>query len=165
MVKFHAHRPPCTCFALIASGAAKCKSCGFADRGPKGGAQCYLTVTAESDAESRLKFESRSSARLMMNSPPGNLKAIIAGCRRSCWCPWPQLPRQRLQRPRVAIETPPGPSSLPRPGLRGWPEGIHRAGLYARVSTDDQQTLPLKLTAMRDYVAKRGWTIALEVQD
>ena len=39
------------------------------------------------------------------------------------------------------------------------------AGLYARVSTHDQQTLPLQLTAMRDYVATRGWKIALEVQD
>lgn len=40
-----------------------------------------------------------------------------------------------------------------------------RAGLYARVSTHDQQTLPLQLTAMRDYVAKRGWKAVLEVQD
>jgi putative DNA-invertase from lambdoid prophage Rac len=40
-----------------------------------------------------------------------------------------------------------------------------RAGLYARVSTHDQQTLPMQLSAMRDYVAKRGWKIALEVQD
>jgi putative DNA-invertase from lambdoid prophage Rac len=40
-----------------------------------------------------------------------------------------------------------------------------RAGLYARVSTHDQQTLPLQLSAMRDYVSKRGWKIALEVQD
>jgi putative DNA-invertase from lambdoid prophage Rac len=40
-----------------------------------------------------------------------------------------------------------------------------RARLYARVSTHDQQTLPLQLSAMRDYVSKRGWKIALEVQD
>ncbi len=40
-----------------------------------------------------------------------------------------------------------------------------RAGLCARVSTHDQQTLPMQLSAMRDYVAKRGWKIALEVQD
>jgi putative DNA-invertase from lambdoid prophage Rac len=40
-----------------------------------------------------------------------------------------------------------------------------RAGLYARVSTHDQQTLPMQLVAMRDYVTKRGWKIALEVQD
>jgi putative DNA-invertase from lambdoid prophage Rac len=40
-----------------------------------------------------------------------------------------------------------------------------RVGLYARVSTHDQQTLPMQLSAMRDYVAKRGWKIALEIQD
>jgi DNA invertase Pin-like site-specific DNA recombinase len=40
-----------------------------------------------------------------------------------------------------------------------------RVGLYARVSTHDQQTLPLQLAAMRDYVAKRGWKTALEVQE
>src|SRR5690349_24176362 len=40
-----------------------------------------------------------------------------------------------------------------------------RAGLYARVSTHDQQTLPMQLTAMRDYARKRGWQIAVEVKD
>ncbi len=40
-----------------------------------------------------------------------------------------------------------------------------RVGLYARVSTHDQQTLTLQLAAMRDYVAKRGWKTALEVQE
>jgi DNA invertase Pin-like site-specific DNA recombinase len=43
--------------------------------------------------------------------------------------------------------------------------GNVRAGLYARVSTHDQQTLPLQLAAMRDYVKRRGWPAALEVQD
>lgn len=46
-----------------------------------------------------------------------------------------------------------------------WPGGIVRAGLYARVSTHDQQTLPLQLSAMRDYVSERGWKTALEIQD
>src|SRR5271168_3400122 len=31
-----------------------------------------------------------------------------------------------------------------------------RVGLYARVSTHDQQTLPLQIRAMREYAAKRG---------
>jgi putative DNA-invertase from lambdoid prophage Rac len=44
-------------------------------------------------------------------------------------------------------------------------EGIVRVGLYARVSTHDQQTLPLQIAAMRDYVAKHGWKAGLEVQD
>jgi putative DNA-invertase from lambdoid prophage Rac len=40
-----------------------------------------------------------------------------------------------------------------------------RAGLYARVSTMDQQTLPMQLRAMREYAARRGWTIALQVRE
>lgn len=40
-----------------------------------------------------------------------------------------------------------------------------RVGLYARVSTHDQQTLKLQLDAMRRYVKNRRWEIALEVKD
>jgi putative DNA-invertase from lambdoid prophage Rac len=40
-----------------------------------------------------------------------------------------------------------------------------RAGLYARVSTSDQQTLPMQNRALREYAARRGWTIALQVRD
>ena len=40
-----------------------------------------------------------------------------------------------------------------------------RAGLYARVSTHDQQTLPMQLAAMRDYARKRGWNVIVEVKD
>jgi hypothetical protein len=35
-----------------------------------------------------------------------------------------------------------------------------RAGLYARVSAIDQQTLAMQNRAMREYAARRGWTIA-----
>ena len=35
-----------------------------------------------------------------------------------------------------------------------------RAGLYARVSTLDQQTLPMQIRALREYAAKRGWIVA-----
>jgi DNA invertase Pin-like site-specific DNA recombinase len=38
-------------------------------------------------------------------------------------------------------------------GQRQEPAKMFRVGLYARVSTHDQQTLPLQLRAMRDYVA------------
>jgi DNA invertase Pin-like site-specific DNA recombinase len=38
-------------------------------------------------------------------------------------------------------------------------------GLYARVSTQDQQTIPLQTRAMREYAARRGWTIALQVRE
>jgi putative DNA-invertase from lambdoid prophage Rac len=40
-----------------------------------------------------------------------------------------------------------------------------RAGLYARVSTTDQQTLAMQNRAMREYAARRGWTIALQVRE
>jgi DNA invertase Pin-like site-specific DNA recombinase len=42
---------------------------------------------------------------------------------------------------------------------------IFRAGLYARVSTDDQQTIPLQVRVLREYAARRGWTIALQVKE
>ncbi len=42
---------------------------------------------------------------------------------------------------------------------------MFRAGLYARVSTLDQQTLPMQMRAMRDYATKRGWTIAMDVKE
>src|SRR3954454_24871000 len=40
-----------------------------------------------------------------------------------------------------------------------------RAGLYAWVSTVDQQTLTMQNRAMREYAARRGWTITLQVRD
>ena len=40
-----------------------------------------------------------------------------------------------------------------------------RAGLYARVSTNDQQTLAMQKRALREYAARRGWTIALQVRE
>jgi putative DNA-invertase from lambdoid prophage Rac len=40
-----------------------------------------------------------------------------------------------------------------------------RVALYARVSTHDQQTLPLQIRAMREYAAKRNWTIAAQIKE
>ena len=40
-----------------------------------------------------------------------------------------------------------------------------RVGLYARVSTHDQQTLPLQIRALREYAAKRGWTIVVQIKE
>jgi len=40
-----------------------------------------------------------------------------------------------------------------------------RAGLYARVSTQDQQTIPMQTHALREYAARRGWTVALQVKE
>ncbi len=45
------------------------------------------------------------------------------------------------------------------------PPRMFRAALYARVSTDDQQTLSMQSRAMREYAARRGWTIALQVRE
>jgi len=42
---------------------------------------------------------------------------------------------------------------------------MFRVGLYARVSTNDQQTLAMQNRAMREYAARRGWTIALQVRE
>ena len=40
-----------------------------------------------------------------------------------------------------------------------------RVGLYARVSTHDQQTLPMQLSTMREYVERRGWIVKVEVSE
>lgn len=40
-----------------------------------------------------------------------------------------------------------------------------RVALYARVSTHDQQTLPMQLETMRVYVARKGWSIALTIEE
>jgi DNA invertase Pin-like site-specific DNA recombinase len=40
-----------------------------------------------------------------------------------------------------------------------------RVGLYARVSTHDQQTLPLQISAMREYSGRRGWTVAMQIEE
>jgi DNA invertase Pin-like site-specific DNA recombinase len=40
-----------------------------------------------------------------------------------------------------------------------------RVALYARVSTHDQQTLPLQIRALNEYAAKRGWTIATQIKE
>jgi predicted site-specific integrase-resolvase len=47
---------------------------------------------------------------------------------------------------------------------RNQPEML-RAGLYARVSTHDQQTLPVQNRAMREYATRRGWTIVMQVHE
>ena len=40
-----------------------------------------------------------------------------------------------------------------------------RAGLYARVSTLDQRTLPMQIRALREYASKRGWSVAAQVTE
>jgi putative DNA-invertase from lambdoid prophage Rac len=50
-------------------------------------------------------------------------------------------------------------------GQRRKPSKMFRAALYARVSTNDQRTLPMQSRAIREYAARRGWTIALQVRE
>jgi putative DNA-invertase from lambdoid prophage Rac len=50
-------------------------------------------------------------------------------------------------------------------GQRRAPAKVFRVGLYARVFTQDQQTLTLQMRAMRDYATKRGWTIAVQIKE
>jgi putative DNA-invertase from lambdoid prophage Rac len=45
------------------------------------------------------------------------------------------------------------------------PAKMFRAGLYARVSTNHQQTIPLQIRALREYAARRGWSITLQVKE
>jgi putative DNA-invertase from lambdoid prophage Rac len=40
-----------------------------------------------------------------------------------------------------------------------------RVGLYARVSTFDQHTIPLQIRALREYAVRRGWTITIQVKE
>jgi putative DNA-invertase from lambdoid prophage Rac len=49
-------------------------------------------------------------------------------------------------------------------GFLARPEN-ERVAIYARVSTHDQQTLPLQLEAMRAYAERKGWKIDLSVEE
>ena len=40
-----------------------------------------------------------------------------------------------------------------------------RVAIYARVSTHDQQTLPMQIEAMRAYAERRGWQITSTVEE
>jgi putative DNA-invertase from lambdoid prophage Rac len=52
-----------------------------------------------------------------------------------------------------------------RPEVFGQGGDGTRVGLYARVSTHDQQTLPLQLSAMREHAEHRGWAVVMTVED
>lgn len=42
---------------------------------------------------------------------------------------------------------------------------LKKVGIYARVSTSDQQTLTLQLEAMQTYLTQRGWTLVKEIAE
>jgi len=44
-------------------------------------------------------------------------------------------------------------------------KNITRAGLYARVSTGDQRTLPLQIRDLKKYTNSRGWEIVHQIQE
>ena len=45
------------------------------------------------------------------------------------------------------------------------PAKLLRVGLYARVSTLDQQTLPMQIRALREYASKRDWVVAAQIKE
>jgi len=56
-------------------------------------------------------------------------------------------------------------STADRKGVFGQGAKALRVGLYARVSTHDQQTLPMQMSAMREYAKRRRWAVVIEVKD
>mgnify|MGYP004702460921 CR=1 FL=1 len=64
-----------------------------------------------------------------------------------------------------AKRTVPKPKSRKDFGQARKQERMLRAGVYARVSTLDQQTLPLQMRALRECVLKRGWTVVEECKE
>jgi DNA invertase Pin-like site-specific DNA recombinase len=49
------------------------------------------------------------------------------------------------------------------PGKR--PKTALRAALYARVSSHDQQTLPMQNRVLREYASRRGWVVSMQVKE
>jgi DNA invertase Pin-like site-specific DNA recombinase len=45
------------------------------------------------------------------------------------------------------------------------PAKMLRVGIYARVSTLDQQTQPMQIRALREYAVKRGWAVVVQVKE
>jgi putative DNA-invertase from lambdoid prophage Rac len=69
--------------------------------------------------------------------------------------------------PKSAWRPPRKRSVLRVPSRQGFGQGGHalRAGLYARVSASHQQTIPMQLREMQEYAARRGWRVALTIQE
>src|SRR5215471_17041224 len=84
-------------------------------------------------------------------NPPGRKGSNAAGPNGSH-----QMPIKRASRKTKSAEV---------FGQARRPVKMFRAGLYARVSTNDQQTLAMQNRAMREYAARRGWTIVLQVRE
>ena len=74
-----------------------------------------------------------------------------------------RLARQPKMGEKRPFRTPKSPGVLGHPPHRA--KTPFRAGLYARVSTHDQQAIPMQTRALRQYAARRGWTITLQVKE
>ena len=70
--------------------------------------------------------------------------------------------RQSEMAAKQASEKVPAPRVF---GQRRKHPKMFRVGLYARVSTFDQHTIPLQIRALREYAARRGWTISMQVKE
>ena len=59
------------------------------------------------------------------------------------------------------------PANRPSPKRKSGNPSRHpfRVALYARVSTTGQQTLPMQLKALREFVRQRGWQVELELKE
>ena len=44
-------------------------------------------------------------------------------------------------------------------------KNITKVGLYARVSTVDQQTLPMQIQALKKYAQQREWKVAMQIEE
>lgn len=42
---------------------------------------------------------------------------------------------------------------------------MKKAAIYARVSTQDQRTLPMQIQTLRKYAKDRGWKVVIEIRD
>jgi DNA invertase Pin-like site-specific DNA recombinase len=56
-------------------------------------------------------------------------------------------------------------SNSGRASSKASPAAQLNAALYARVSTHEQQTLPMQLKQMREYATKRGWRISHKIEE
>jgi DNA invertase Pin-like site-specific DNA recombinase len=66
---------------------------------------------------------------------------------------------------RKKVEQNRGFAETRRRGFLAREQRLLKVGLYARVSTQDQKTLPMQIRALRAYVRQRGWTIGLQIKD
>ena len=51
------------------------------------------------------------------------------------------------------------------PGAEDRHKMVRVGTLCPRLHSQDQQTLPMQNRAMREYTARRGWTIAMQVKE